>query len=113
MSAQPAIGGRLLPQALPPPQTPPINSGRAGTSARYPRSCRPPRMAQLVTWFVASLRDEDTHLGEEVTDGTVTAQCGCSFRPLTRLTTSPLDPLQVCPRCAQTQRGNSALSDGD
>ena len=35
-----------------------------------------------MTWFVASLRDDDTHLGEEVTDGTATTRCGRSFRPI-------------------------------
>ena len=62
-----------------------------------------------MTWFVASLRDEDTHLGGEVTDGTVTAPCGRSFRPLAILNGSPLDPLQVCPTCAQSLRGNPSL----
>ncbi|MGQ0776127.1 MAG: hypothetical protein ACT4NY_17165 [Pseudonocardiales bacterium] len=62
-----------------------------------------------MTWFVASLRDEDTHLGATVTDGTVTARCGRSFRPLTRLTGSPPDPLQTCPTCAQSQQSNPAL----
>lgn len=66
-------------------------------------------MAQPMTWFVASLRDEDTHLGAELTDGTVTARCGCSFRPLARLTGSPPDPRQVCPTCAQSQRSNPSL----
>lgn len=61
-------------------------------------------MAHPMTWFVASLRDDDTHLGEEATDGTVTARCGRSFRPLARLTGAPLDPLQICPTCAQSQR---------
>ncbi|MGH3979170.1 MAG: hypothetical protein ACRDRZ_09250 [Pseudonocardiaceae bacterium] len=60
-----------------------------------------------MTWFVASLRDEDTHLGEQVTDGTVTARCGRSFRPLAGLNGSPPDRLQVCPTCAQSQRGKS------
>jgi len=55
-----------------------------------------------MTWFVASLRDEDTHLGGDLTDNTVTAMCGRSFRPLATLKGSPLDPLQVCPRCAQS-----------
>jgi len=57
-----------------------------------------------MTWFVASLRDDDTHLGEEAADGTVTARCDRSFRPLARLTGAPLDPLQVCPTCTQSQR---------
>ena len=57
-----------------------------------------------MTWFVASLRDDDTHLGEEAADGTVTARCDRSFRPLARLTGVPLDPLQVCPTCMQSQR---------
>lgn len=56
-------------------------------------------MAQAMTWFVASLCDEDTHLGE-ATDDTVTARCGRLFRPLVGLPGSPLDPLQVCPACA-------------
>ncbi|MFN2495289.1 MAG: hypothetical protein ABR608_05200 [Pseudonocardiaceae bacterium] len=60
--------------------------------------------AQSVTWFVASLRDDDTHLGGETTDGTVTARCGRPFRPLARLNGLPLDPLQVFPTCAQSQR---------
>jgi len=59
-----------------------------------------------MTWFVASLRDEDTHLGRQLADGTVTARCSRSFRPLVRLKGSPLDPLQVCPTCAQSQRNN-------
>lgn len=63
-----------------------------------------------MTWFVASLRDEDTHLGGEITDGTVTAWCSRSFRPLATLKGSPLDPLQICPTCAQSQRDNSARS---
>jgi len=58
-----------------------------------------------MTWFVASLRDEDTHLGGEVTDGTVMALCGRSFRPLAPLTRPPPDPLQVCPSCARSGAG--------
>ncbi|MGH3905231.1 MAG: hypothetical protein ACRDTE_13730 [Pseudonocardiaceae bacterium] len=38
-----------------------------------------------MTWFVASLRDHDTHLARNRTDDTVIALCGRSFRPLTRL----------------------------
>lgn len=53
-----------------------------------------------MTWFVASLRDGDTHLGENSTGATVTARCGRSFRPLACLAGSPPDPLQVCPTCA-------------
>lgn len=65
--------------------------------------------AQAMIWFVASLRDEDTHLGAADTDGTVTTRCGRSFRPLARLIGSPLDPLQVCPTCAQSQRTDPSL----
>lgn len=61
-----------------------------------------------MTWFVASLRDEDTHLGE-IADGTVTAWCNRSFRPLARLQGAPLDPLQVCRTCAQGRQDNSSL----
>ena len=50
-----------------------------------------------MTWFVASLRDGDTHLGENSTGATVTARCGRSFRPLASLAESPPDPLQICP----------------
>lgn len=55
-----------------------------------------------MTWFVASLRDEDAHLGGDLTDGMVTARCGRLFHPLARLKGSPLDPLQVCQICAQS-----------
>jgi hypothetical protein len=34
-----------------------------------------------MTWFVASLHDEDTHLNENSTGATVTARCGPSFAP--------------------------------
>lgn len=52
-----------------------------------------------MTWFVASLRDHDTHRGRNLTADTVTAWCGYSFRPLATLNGSPPDPLQVCPKC--------------
>ncbi|MGQ0776942.1 MAG: hypothetical protein ACT4NY_21410, partial [Pseudonocardiales bacterium] len=65
-----------------------------------------PRPMQPMTWFVGSLRDEDTHLGQEATDGTVTSRCGRSFRPLVRLAGSPPDPFQTCLACAQSQRAN-------
>ncbi|MGH3941169.1 MAG: hypothetical protein ACRDTG_21540 [Pseudonocardiaceae bacterium] len=57
-----------------------------------------------MTWFVASLRDEDTHLGEDSSGPAVTARCGRSFRPLVALAGAPPDPLQVCPTCAQSQQ---------
>lgn len=57
-----------------------------------------------MTWFVASLRDQDTHFGGDLTNGTVTALCGYSFRPLATLKGSPPDPLQVCPTCAKLGR---------
>ncbi|MGQ0774520.1 MAG: hypothetical protein ACT4NY_08905 [Pseudonocardiales bacterium] len=41
----------------------------------------PAASVQATTWFMASLRDHDTHLGENVTDGTVTALCGVSRKP--------------------------------
>jgi len=50
-----------------------------------------------MTWFVASLHDEDTHLNENSTGATVTARCGRSFRLLAGLAGSPPDPLQICP----------------
>ncbi|MGH4018823.1 MAG: hypothetical protein ACRDT0_06195 [Pseudonocardiaceae bacterium] len=53
-----------------------------------------------MTWFVASLRDEDTHLAKDVTDGRVTALCGHSFRPLARLNGRPPDPAASCGACA-------------
>lgn len=57
-----------------------------------------------MAWYVASLRDGDTHLGSEVNGGKVNgvevrAPCGQTFRPLTRLTGEPPDPLQVCQAC--------------
>ncbi|MGH3932951.1 MAG: hypothetical protein ACRDTF_23600, partial [Pseudonocardiaceae bacterium] len=62
-----------------------------------------------VSWYVASLRDGDTHLAREVngsaadvseTDGgEVRASCGQTFRPLIRLAGHPPDPLQVCRAC--------------
>lgn len=58
-----------------------------------------------MNWFVASLRDGDTHLGENSTGATVTDRCGRSFRPLADLVGSPPDP-QICPTCAQSQQGN-------
>ncbi|MGH3924471.1 MAG: hypothetical protein ACRDS9_14585 [Pseudonocardiaceae bacterium] len=88
------------------PSPPYLDSGKVGTSLQCPRPCRPPRPARPVTWFVASLRDEDTHLGAEVVNDTVTARCGRSFRPLTRLRGSPPDPPQTCPTCALAQPGN-------
>lgn len=45
-----------------------------------------------MTWYVASLRDHDTHLAQDDTDGGVTALCGQSFRPLARLAGQPHDP---------------------
>lgn len=59
-----------------------------------------------MTWFVASLRDHDTHLGGNLTDATVTVLCGYSFRPLAKLNGPPPDPPQVRATCAQSQRGN-------
>jgi hypothetical protein len=68
-------------------------------------------------WFVASLRDGDTHLGENSTGATVTARCGRSFRPLASLAGSPPDPLQICrpapshskvtPRAHKTMKGQN------
>lgn len=55
----------------------------------------------MMCWYVASLRDHDTHLAQDNTDGGVTALCGQSFRPLARLAGQPHDPQQVCPHCAQ------------
>ncbi|MGH3932621.1 MAG: hypothetical protein ACRDTF_21905 [Pseudonocardiaceae bacterium] len=57
-----------------------------------------------MTWFVASLRDEDTHLAEDSTGPAVTARCSRSFCPLTGLAGAPPDPLQVCPACVQSQQ---------
>lgn len=57
-------------------------------------------------WYLRSLSDRDTHHGELRPDGTVTAACGISFRPLCllrgtgpALSGSPPDPDQVCPAC--------------
>ncbi|MGQ0775320.1 MAG: hypothetical protein ACT4NY_13000 [Pseudonocardiales bacterium] len=67
-----------------------------------------------MSWYVASLRDGDTHLvrevhgseidggeanGGEANGGEVRALCGQRFRPLTRLAGQPPDPLQVCRSC--------------
>lgn len=56
-----------------------------------------------MTWYVASLRDQDTHLGEDITDEVVIASCKHSFHPLARFTGQPSDPLQVCPKCAESE----------
>ncbi|MGH3930550.1 MAG: hypothetical protein ACRDTF_11310 [Pseudonocardiaceae bacterium] len=56
-----------------------------------------------MTWYVASLRDHDTHLAADLTDGAVTASCGRSFHPLVRLPGQPPDPLQICLTCAESQ----------
>ncbi len=56
-----------------------------------------------MAWYVASLRDGDTHLGSKTSAETaceaVSAPCGQTFRPLARLTGTPADPLQVCQAC--------------
>lgn len=56
-----------------------------------------------MAWYVASLRDGDTHLGSEVNggkpSGAVSARCGQMFQPLARLIGKPRDPLQVCRAC--------------
>ncbi|MGH3905225.1 MAG: hypothetical protein ACRDTE_13700 [Pseudonocardiaceae bacterium] len=51
-----------------------------------------------MTWYVASLRDHDTHLARDRAGEPVTAVCGRSFRPLARLIGHPADSQQVCPR---------------
>lgn len=62
-----------------------------------------------MAWYVASLRDGNTHLGSEVNGGnihrgTVSARCGQTFQPLARLIGMPPDPSQVCRAC--TNRKN-------
>lgn len=69
-----------------------------------------------MTWYLRSLRDQDTHRGELRGDGTVLAVCGATFRPRPTLTVvgpppgtlangplalkgSPSDPDQTCPQC--------------
>ena len=61
-------------------------------------------------WYVASLRDGDTHLGIEINGRTVSARCGQTLRPLARLTGRPPDPLQVCPVCAAAPTGGGSGS---
>jgi hypothetical protein len=58
-----------------------------------------------MTWFVASLHDEDTHLNENSTGATVTARCGPSFRPLAGLVGSPPDQLHAVKRACSLARG--------
>jgi len=55
-------------------------------------------------WYLRSLGDRDTHRGELGPDGTVSAACGISFRPLClvcgtgpALRGSPPDPDQARP----------------
>jgi len=64
-----------------------------------------------MAWYVASLRDGDTHLGSEVQDEkvhsvAVSTRCGQTFQPLTRLKGKPLDPLQVCRACGDHQNAD-------
>lgn len=52
-----------------------------------------------MNWYVASLRDHDTHLVPHRDGEQIIAVCGRSFRPLARLIGQPVDPQQVCPSC--------------
>lgn len=86
-----------------------------------------------MSWYVASLRDGDTHLvrevhgsdfdgseidgseidggeidGGEANGGEVRGLCGQRFRPLTRLAGQPPDPLQVCRSCWESLRSSNA-----
>ncbi len=70
----------------------------------------------LVSWYLRSLGDHDTHHGDLRDDGTVVARCGIGFTPRPTLRVAgpppgrlviggfalpgnPPDPDQVCPRC--------------
>lgn len=70
----------------------------------------------LVTWYLRSLSDHDTHRGRIRDDGTVLACCGVSFTPRPTLRVegpppgelvaagpalkgNPPDPDQICPEC--------------
>jgi hypothetical protein len=58
-------------------------------------------------WMLASLRDHDTHLAAD-REGAVDGQCGIEFHPLVKLKGTPLDPLQICPGCAEWQQARAA-----
>jgi len=63
-------------------------------------------MGELMSWYLQSMGDADTHRGELQPDGTVSAVCGIRFRPIDlplggiSLSSYPLDPDQICPKCA-------------
>ncbi len=63
-------------------------------------------VSEPVSWYLQSVGDADTHRGDLNADGTVRAVCGIRFRPIELpydgvcLPGHPLDPQQVCPRCA-------------
>lgn len=64
----------------------------------------------LVSWYLRSASDWDTHRGVFRQDGLVAAQCGIRFKPRplafgrTALPGNPLDPDQICPGCLTTLR---------
>jgi len=55
-------------------------------------------------WYLRSLSDGDTHLGQWMPDGTVLAKCGVRFvlkaQDYPGLEGSPPDPKQTCPACS-------------
>lgn len=71
---------------------------------------------KVLTWYLRSPGDHDTHRGRMRDDGTVLARCGALFTPQPTLTVvgpppgqlatgglalpgNPPDPEQVCPQC--------------
>lgn len=63
-----------------------------------------PAIGIIMSWYLRSMADYDTHYGE-LRDAIVTAACGAQFWPrvLTfdrrALPRYPPDPAQVCPAC--------------
>ncbi|MBV9030470.1 MAG: hypothetical protein JO364_09190 [Pseudonocardiales bacterium] len=67
-------------------------------------------MGHLVSWYLRSRGDRDTHHGVLGPDGTVAAACGVRFPPLRlpydrlSLPGYPQDRDQICPDCDSRRR---------
>lgn len=63
----------------------------------------------MISWYLRSMADYDTHYGKLRQDGIVKAECGTEFLPRilafgrVSLPGTPPDPDQVCPECLRTR----------